>query len=143
MFSAIDFGRRKFLRVNPDTPLRDETGVAPEHRTLHTALHGIFTEALIGSLLDLYVSASGDDHLGLLEGRGRLMFIMYKFGQDLRFMSNRELYTTSGLQLIECLESIYRSILGRRASEFGTMLLGRQGYTFDVEEFLRANSVSR
>jgi hypothetical protein len=139
MFSAIDFERKKFLRVNPDTPLRDETGVAPEHRTLHTALHGLFTEALISSLLDLYLSSSIDDPIETFECRGRLMFIMNKFGHDLQYMSNRELYTPKGAQLIGCFEAIYGSIFSKRASEFRAISLGRQGYTFDVGAFFEAN----
>jgi hypothetical protein len=139
MFSAIDFKRKKFLSENPDTPLREKTDVKLEHRTLHTALHGLFTEALIVSLLDRYLSESFDDPLEAFESMGRLAFIMNKFGHDLQYMSNREFYTPRGVRLIECFHSIYHSILSSRASEFRAISLGRQQYTFDATAFFEAN----
>jgi hypothetical protein len=138
MFSAIDFGRKKFLSENPDTPLREKTDVTLEHRTLHTTLHGLFTEALIGSLLDRYLSESVDV-VEAFECLGRLAFIMNKFAYDLQYMSNRELYTPRGVRLIECFHSIYHSILSSRASEFRAISLGRQQYTFDAAAFFQAN----
>ena len=139
MFSTIDFGRKKFLCEHPDTPLRERTGVQLEHRTLHTALHGLFTEALICSLLDRYMSAPVDNPVEALECLGRLAFIINKFGYDLQYMSSPELYTSRGAALIECFHSIYRSILHRRGSEFRAISLGQQQYTFDASAFFEAN----
>lgn len=140
IFSSIDFGRKKFLSKSPDTPLSVETGIALENRTIHTALHGLFTEALVSSLLDRYLSFLSNDPIEAFECRGRLVFIMNKFGHDLQNMSNRQLYTLEGARLFECLKAIHGSIFGRRASEFRSVALGEQRYTFDATAFFKANS---
>ena len=137
IFSSIDATRQRFLAKSADTALDQYTDAGMDHRTIYTALHGLFTEAMIAMLLDKY---SADINGGEYEESiGRLSFILGKFGRDLNNMRQRDLYTHDGWALIQYFRKSFDELCTRRGGELQKLKLGDQGYTFNLSKYLLAN----
>jgi hypothetical protein len=139
ILSAVAFEPHEFLAVSPDLPLKELTSSESEHRTILSAFHGLFTEAMIAKSLDLCLERGVFQGFEVVECLGRLTFIMRKMRHDLMNMNIKEIYTTKGANFFGWLVETFIEIQGRRAREVQSLNLGEQSYTFSTREFLRAN----
>lgn len=143
MFSALTLDKKEFLKLDADTPLNVFTGNDRETRTVYSAFHGIFTEALMSLCLnscyekEVFVGSRRHELLG------RLAYILKRFNCDLRDIGHFEMFTEKGRMLYCWLAQIFNDISRRRMDILLKLDTSNQPYNFSYVKFLELNPLDK
>jgi hypothetical protein len=139
MFNALTLEKKRYLLIDPDTPLVSSHGNAREARTLYAAYHGLFTYVIIGralaALLERSVWAGRQEH----ELIGRLGIILRKFAIDLALLDRPGLFTSVGRRSLQYFADIYGRLHERFGSQAKNFDYRNQPYIFDYARFAERN----
>jgi hypothetical protein len=141
IFNAIAFDKKALLVVDPDTPLREFTGITQESRTTLDTLHGIFTETAMCQCLDIWYENhvfSGRQEHELL---GRFAYILKRFNCDLQNLEHRQIFTDNGFLLYRWYLSVFDRLYQKRGDLLRELKIGNQPYKFNYEKFAALNPI--
>ncbi|MCP5059224.1 MAG: hypothetical protein GY937_21165 [bacterium] len=139
IFSALTHEVESVLAVPTNMPLESPFAGACETRTVYTALHGIYTEAVMNRCFDLCLgndSFSGRQQHELI---GRFALIFRRFHYDLTALGNRALYTERGAEIYEGCRQIFEDIYDRRRHLLTDHDFTDQPYSFSYGAYRRRN----
>ena len=139
LFSALSVNRDDYLRVDSNTPLQQITGTEGEQRDLYTALHGVFTEALMCIALYYCLEAGVFTEAKMHELLGRLSFVMKRFHLDLLNLNHEGLFTDRGLAIIRDCGRAFDDIFRQTKGRITRFDLSNQSYTFSYDRFAALN----
>jgi hypothetical protein len=86
MFNALTLNKKRFLSIEPETPLGTLHGNEHEPRTVYAAYHGLFTYVMIGWTLATLLERGAFEGRQAHEAIGRLGLILRKFAYDLALL---------------------------------------------------------
>lgn len=135
VLNAVLFAGEPLL-IEPQRPLRMDTGRASERRTVLEAFHGVFTEALMVECLAACRSA------GLFEAReldARLAFTLRRFGSDAHILSEGRFFTPLGEWVFGNVLGAFKAAYESHAALACQLDFGNQPYKFDYGRFIEAN----
>jgi hypothetical protein len=139
IFSAIAAKRSYFLLDN-DTFMRDLTGAnINDMRTIFIGLHGLFTEGWMSLFFNSCFYSNYFSSKQLQELIGRLALIFTRFGIDLRFFYQLDIFNESGRILIDELFQLYLHIFNDLGKMLGLFQITNQPYCFDKKIFFSSN----
>jgi hypothetical protein len=139
IFSAVTVRRGDYVQIDPETPIGQLTGNVADDRSVHTVLHGAFTEyAMMNGMrrcLDGVVLPPRQAH----ELLGRLAFISQKAAIDVANLATDGILTERGRQLYEVFERSFQSMRREWPALFSEYDFASQPYNFSYELFARSH----
>ncbi|MAG56559.1 MAG: hypothetical protein CMJ83_09740 [Planctomycetes bacterium] len=141
LFSALSADPTTLVTVDPDMPLSSLAGTTEDPRTLHVALHGVFTECLMTRALhaclagDIFPEGTRQRH----ELIGRLSFILKRLQLDLTHIRHDALYTDRGRCYLRSFEQVFDETFALARNDVVACDLTNQPYTFSYECFVELN----
>jgi HEXXH motif-containing protein len=138
VFSALTFETERFLRVPPSHCLPKSMHAEP--RTAYSALHGLFTEAVMNECFEFCLAQDifrGRQRHELL---GRFALIFRRFNHDLILLRDSGLYTPEGERLYELCRQVFERTCRKRADLLCGFDFSDQPYAFSYEVFDRHNT---
>jgi HEXXH motif-containing protein len=136
-FFIVDRPRRLFA-IPPRTPLATVTGEADD-RSVHDALHGLYTLAKIDAFFARCLAAgalsAGERH----ELMGRFLLTLQRYRRSVELMSDERFYTPAGLEIFRALRASYERLEAAHRAELARYDVADQPYVFDYERFCRRN----
>lgn len=143
MFNAMTTNRSDYLAIDPATPLSQLTGAKDESRDVYTALHGVFTEALmciaLHSCMEIETFSESKRH----ELIGRLSFIMKKFHLDLLGLSRANIFTDRGARMVVECGKVFDAVFRHNEDRITGVDLRNQSYVFSYDRFIERNQLAR
>ena len=143
LFSSLTVERDRYLQVPAVTPLREFTGEASEQRDVFTALHGVFTEALMCIALAHCLQQNVFAGRQLHEVVGRLSFLMKRFHLDLLHVQHEGMFTELGEAVVRECGSIFDDAFQCWGDQLTNLDFSNQEYTFSFERFCLLNPEPR
>ncbi len=140
--AALTVNRGDYLLLDPNTPLEQFTGTAGEERDVYTAIHGVFTEALMCIALHSCLEAGVFSGVRRYELLGRLSFAMKGFHLDLLNLQHEGLFTDRGMFIVLECGRIFDEVYRRAQDRITRFDLTNQSYTFSYERFATLNPVT-
>ncbi len=139
VFSAATLRRQDFFLVDPDSSLSGSS--ASGRRTVYDALHGLYTEYAVTSVL------RQADEQGLLIGEprvellGRLALTTKRYSADIQKINaeSGRIFTDLGLKLFTWFREACTSLLVERPELLTYDCSGQVSQQLDFEEFMRRN----
>jgi hypothetical protein len=143
IFSAASAEAGEDFVVPPSTPISLFNNQPDDQRSVYVVLHGVFTEALMAKCLDSCLSERIFEASHEHELRGRLAFILRRFGADLRNISGTGILSSRGEDLVRALYAVWTEIMRRRKEITDSCDFSAQGYNFCYRTFVEQNSVNQ
>ncbi len=138
-FNAATLNHGRFLKADPQRPLRDVVADSDDRRSLYSAFHGLFTYSLIVSVLLASVRRGLLNSAQAHEARARLGFYLLKFQRDLRSLAQPKFYTAEGTLLYRGFHECYEAAIAACAAELRGFDYSNQPYVFHYGRFNQLN----
>jgi hypothetical protein len=139
MFNALTLNKKRFLSIDPETPLGTLHGNEHEPRTVYAAYHGLFTYVMIGWTLATLLERGAFEGRQAHEAIGRLGLILRKFAYDLALLDKPQFFTALGRRCWRHFEDVYTDLQRRYGPLVGGFDYRNQPYVFDYRRFAQLN----
>lgn len=137
LFAAATSDAASLFCIDPSTPLSAFHKDLGDSRSVYVALHGVFTEALIGFCLDAIAAHVTGRQRHELEGR--LWFITRKLVSDRQLFLKYNILSPSGMQIFDAISATARQLVNKRGDLLRAANFSNQNYNFDYDSYLALN----